>query len=404
MTPKRGLQDLARFGGQPLFDRPRHVNRPGAPPRSAFDAYLDRAWDARWFTNDGPLAQDFESRLAAFLGVGDCVLACNATAALELAIRALGLSGEVIVPAYTFVSTANALVQAGLVPVFCDIDPATLNIDAEDCARRITARTSAVIPTHVWSTPCDTGALATLCEGAGLVLLYDAAHAFAAEHLGRRIGGFGRAEIFSLHATKLLHAFEGGVLATDDADLAADLRQRRNFGFAGPGRVEIAGTNAKLSEAHAAMGLANLDRLDATLAAARRVHDTYAAGLAGIGGLRFRPPAPGSNRHYAVAEIDAAEFGMSRDALVGLLAAENVLARRYFQPGTHRLAAHRQTPPVALPAVEAACARILVLPAGAAIAPDDVAAICELVRFVAAQAGPIAARAASHSSGEPGAR
>ena len=396
MRQKTGPDDFALFGGPPLFAEPRHVNKPNAAPRAAFETYFDQAWATSWFTNDGPLLQKLEARLAAWLGVGHCVATCNGTVALDLTIRALGLSGEVIVPAYTFVSTANALRLAGLTPVFCDIGAETMNIDAGACGALISEQTSAVIATHVWSKPCDTARLQAVCDAAGIVLLFDAAHAFGAEHLGRRIGGFGHAEIFSLHATKVLHSFEGGLVSTDDADLAADLRLRRNFGFSGADRIDLAGSNAKMSEAHAAMGLANLDALEATIAANRRCHDAYAKGLAGIGGLHLRRPAPEevSNYHYVVAELDTAEFGLSRDSLVELLFAENVLARRYFHPGGHRMAPHlpESGPPPSLPVTEAVCERVIVLPAGAAIALEDVAAICDLIRLIAQNAPALAAR------------
>lgn len=390
------MKTLGFFGGAPCFDIPRHVNRPNAAPRVSYDAYFDQAWDSSWFSNDGPLLVEFERRLQAYLGVGHCVVTCNATLALSLTIQALGLTGEVIVPSYTFISTANALKMAGLTPVFCDIRADDMNIDPEACAALITPLTSAVIATHIWGMPCDTDALQALCDAAGIVLIYDSAHAFGVEHQGRRIGSFGRAEIFSLHATKVLHAFEGGVIATDDDDLAADLRLRRNFGFSGVDQVKLAGVNAKMSEAHAAMGLANLDVLDATIAANRRCHDAYATGLAGVAGLHLHRPEQGqvSNYHYVVAEIDAAQFGLSRDALVDLLFAENIWARRYFTPGGHRSPPHMPPdgPPVSLPVTEAICERVLVLPAGAAIALEDVEVICTVIHKIAENAPAIAAR------------
>lgn len=389
------MKTLGFFGGAPCFDSPRHVNRPNAAPRAAFDAYFDQAWNQTWFSNDGPLLRAFEPRLQDYLGVDHCVVTCNATFALSLTLQALGLSGEVIVPSYTFISTANALKVAGLTPVFCDINADDMTLDVDDCAARITPRTSAVIATHVWGVPCDTDALQALCDKASIVLLYDAAHAFGGEHKDRKIGGFGRAEIFSLHATKVLHAFEGGVIATNDAELATDLRLRRNFGFAGVDRVDMAGVNAKMSEAHAAMGLANLDVLDQTIAANKRCHDAYATGLAGIAGLHLHRPEQGhvSNYHYVVAELDAARFGLSRDTLVNLLFAENIWARRYFHPGGHRATPHlpKDGTPVSLPVTEAMCERVLVLPAGAAIALRDVENICAVIRTIADNAPQIAA-------------
>ncbi len=396
LTTGISVTEFALFGGSPCFDTPRHVNRPNAAPRTAFDNYFDEAWKTKRFSNGGPLLVRFEQRLSEYLDVADAVVVCNATIGLSLAIQALGLTGEIILPSYTFISSANAIKAAGLTPVFCDIRPHDMNMDPDACAALITPRTSAVLATHAWGEPCDTDALAAVCDTAGITLLYDAAHAFGVLHQGRKIGGFGRAEIFSLHATKVLHAFEGGVIATDDTKLADALRLRRNFGFTGVDQVEIAGLNAKMSEAHAAMGLANLDIIDEIIAANRRRHDAYAKGLSGLPGVQLNRPAAGatSNYHYVVADIDAAAFGLTRDALVDLLFAENVLARRYFHPGGHRSLPHLPEVggPPSLPVTEAICERVLVLPAGAAIELQDVAAICDLIRRIAASAPEISAR------------
>ena len=388
--------DLASLGGAPLFDAPRHVNKPSAPARAAYDAYLSRAWDAGWFTNDGPLATELEARLASALEVPEAVLMASGTLAMDLLLEALGLRGpaardQVILPAYTFTSTANLLRRAGLTPVFADIEPIRMTLCPQAVAAALTPQTGAVIATHSWGEPAETEALQKICDAAGVPLLFDAAHAFGVRHQNRMIGGFGRAEVFSLHATKLLHSFEGGLVTTHDTGLAADLRLRRNFGFSGWDRIDMAGVNAKMSEAHAAMGLANLDRLPQILAACRAVHKAYAAGLTGVPGVTLRQPGAGSNRHYVVAEVDTAALGLTRDQLMALLIAENVLARRYFSPGTHRLAPHAATPPLRLPVTEAVCDRVLLLPGGAALAPEDAAAIAALIGFIAEHAAKIAA-------------
>lgn len=395
MKPLHALHDLAAFGAAPLFAAPRHVNRPMAPDRAAFDALLDEAWERRWFTNDGPLVQQLEQQLAQMLEVPHCVLTCNATIALSLVLQALGVTGEVILPSYTFISTAHVLEMAGLTPVFCEVG-ADMTLDPEACAALLSPRTGAVVPTHVWGRPCAIGALQDLCDRAGVPLVFDAAHGFGSRHDGQRLGRFGRAEIFSLHATKAFHACEGGLITTCDAELAARLRLMRNFGFSGSDRVDCAGTNAKMSELHAAMGLANLAIWPQTCAAARAVHAGYRRGLAGLPGLTLQvpPEAEDNNGHYVIAEIAPEVFGLSRDRLCELLAAENVLARRYFFPGGHLsppYLARSRAAGLRLPRTEALCARVLVLPGGAAMAPEDVARICALIRFIAARAGEIAA-------------
>ena len=387
------VRDLASFGARPLFDAPRHVNRPGAPARADFEALVDGIWQRRWFTNDGPLVKELESRLAVFLDVPHCVLTCNATAALGLVLGALEVTGEVLLPSYTFISTAHVLHLSGMTPVFCDVAP-DMNIAPSDCVARMTERTGALIATHVWGRPCEVRDLEDICAAAQIPLLFDAAHAFGSRHMGRRIGAFGVAEVFSLHATKAFHACEGGLVTTADGALAQRLRMMRNFGFSGSDRVDYAGVNAKMSELHAAMGLANLDIWPETKARSCAIHEVYQQGLGQIGGLDLRvpPPEEDNNHHYVVAEIDAARFGMDRDRLCALLEAENVLARRYFFPGGHRSPPHdllAARAGLSLPETEALCNRVLVLPGGAAADPDETAAICGLIRFIADNAAKI---------------
>lgn len=386
-------RDLALLGAPPLFDTPRHVNRPVAPDRAAFDALMDQVWARRWFTNDGPLVQELERRLAAFLDVPHCVLTTNATAALELVMRALDIRGEVLLPAYTFISTAHLVTLAGLTPVFCEVGD-DMNLDPADCAARMGPNIGAVVATHVWGSPCDIDALQALCDRAGVPLLFDAAHAFGGRYKGQRLGRFGTAEVFSLHATKAFHACEGGLVTTRDAALADRLRLTRNFGFSGADRVDCAGVNAKMSELHAATGLCNLDAFEQTRTAARGVHDTYARALDGVPGLALKRPPAGedNNHHYVVAEIDAAAFGMTRDLLCDLLTAENVYARRYFFPGGHRSPPHlarTQATGLTLPRTDALCASVLVLPGGGAGTVDDAKQISALIRFAATHARAI---------------
>lgn len=393
---KVDLGDLAIFGGAPAFPVPLHVNRPNAGARADFEAYLDRAWQTRWFTNDGPLATELEARLAERLAVAHCVLTCNGTAAMALTVRALGLSGEVIIPSYTFVSTAHVLHLAGLRPVFCDIDPVTWTIDAGHCARLVTARTSALIGTHLWGRACDVEALGAIAADAGAHLLFDAAHAFGSTHRGLPIGRFGTAEIFSFHATKAFHTFEGGAVATNDDALARELRSARNFGFVGYDAVAEAGVNAKMSEIHAAMGLTNLASLDATFARSRAAHEAYSEALASIEGLsvlRYYGDEV-SSRHYVVVTLDP-DAPLTRDEVVQVLHAENVVARRYFHPGCHRLEPYRTLYPeadAALPVTRRVAASVIVLPGGAEVSAEEAERVSGLLRFVLENAQPIRGR------------
>ena len=275
------------MGGRPAFSEPLHVGRPNIGDRAALLARINDLLDRRWLTNNGPFVQEFEQRVADFLGVKHCIAMCNATVALEIATRALGLHGEVIVPSFTFIATAHALQWQEITPVFCDVDPATHNLDPAKVEAMITPRTTGIIGVHVWGRPCAIEALSEIAERRGLKLMFDAAHAFGCSYKGRMIGNFGEAEVFSFHATKFFNTFEGGAVVTNDDDLAAKIRLMKNFGFAGYDNVIYVGTNGKMSEVSAAMGLTGLESLDEFIAANRRNYAAYRAGLAG----RARRPA-----------------------------------------------------------------------------------------------------------------
>ncbi|MBW8872117.1 MAG: aminotransferase class I/II-fold pyridoxal phosphate-dependent enzyme, partial [Leifsonia sp.] len=254
----------------PAFESPLHVGQPNIGDRAVFDSYVDQMFERRWLSNDGPLVKEFEERIAERAGVKHCVAVSNGTAGLDIAIRALGLSGEVIVPSYTFVATAHALHWQGITPVFADIDPRTHNLDPESVRAAITPRTTGILAVHLWGRPAPVAELQRIADEHGLQLLFDAAHAFAVSASGTPIGGFGRAEVFSFHATKFFNTFEGGAIVTDDDEVAEQARLMRNFGFAGADNVISAGSNAKMTDVAAAMGLTNLRSIDAVIDTNRR--------------------------------------------------------------------------------------------------------------------------------------
>jgi len=220
MKPIRIASDLAINGAAPAFADTLHVGRPNIGDREAFLTLMGDMFDRRRLSNNGPLLQEFESRVARRLGVRNCVAMCNGTIALEIAIRALGLTGEVIVPSYTFVATAHALHWQGLTPVFADIDPSTHNLDPDAVRRMITPRTSGIIGVHLWGRGAPVAALQEVADENGLQLMFDAAHAFDCSFQGKMIGGFGRAEVLSFHATKFFNTFEAGAIVTDDPEPA----------------------------------------------------------------------------------------------------------------------------------------------------------------------------------------
>jgi dTDP-4-amino-4,6-dideoxygalactose transaminase len=379
--PSRSAE-LAILGGRPAFAVPLHVGRPNVGDPDRMRELVTGALERRWLTNDGPLVAEFEIALAPRVGGRHRIAVANGTVGIQLAAKAMGLSGEVIMPSFTFVGTAHALAWVGVEPVFCEIDPATHMLDPAAVERAITPRTSGILGVHLWGRPCDVGALEDLARRHELRLLFDAAHALGCSHDGRRIGGFGDAEVFSFHATKVANAAEGGAITTDDEELASRLRLMRNFGFSDFDEVSVLGTNAKLSELNAAMGLASLESLDEFIAVNRRNHAAYGRGLDGIDGvsvLRY-DASDDANFHYVVIELDERLVErLPRDALVAALQAENVLARRYFYPGCHRMAPYAAAG-ASLPVTESVAARVVVLPNGTSVDERAAETICEIVR------------------------
>jgi dTDP-4-amino-4,6-dideoxygalactose transaminase len=385
---RSSLDDLAIFGGSPAFQEKLYVGRPNVGNRQRLLERINDSLDRRWFTNDGPFVQEFEKRIADLLGVRHCIAMCNGTVALEIAIRALGLTGEVILPAFTFIGTAHALQWQEITPVFCDINPHTHNIDPRRIEEMITPRTMGILGVHVWGRPCDGEALAEIAHRHNLKLLFDAAHAFRCSYKGRMIGNFGNAEVFSFHATKFFNTFEGGAVVTNDGALAAKIRLMKNFGFAGYDNVIYIGTNGKMSEISAAMGLTGLESLEEFIGINHRNYKQYECGLKGIPGIHLvtYDETEKCNYQYIVLEIDEAITRITRDQLVEILHAENVLARRYFYPGCHRMQPYRSYFPSArlmLPKTERLVKRVMSLPTGTAVRPEEISKICDIIKFVA---------------------
>ena len=387
-------KQLSILGETPVFKVPLHVGRPNLGDRQALLAQINDMLDRRWLTNDGPMVKEFEWRIAELVGVRHCIAMSNATVALEIAIRALGLRGEVIVPSYTFVATAHALQWQEIVPLFADMDPGTHNIAPAAIERLITPRTSAIIGVHVWGRACDTEAIEAIGRKHGLNVMYDAAHAFGCSHKGKMVGSFGRCEVFSFHATKFLNTFEGGAVVTNDDALAEKMRLMRNFGFAGYDRVIYLGVNGKMTEVCAAMGLTSLDSIDEIIAINRRNYAVYQEGLRELPGVSLIQynPAEKNNYQYVVVEVDPETAPLNRNELVSVLHAENVLARKYFWPGCHRMEPYRSLQPnsaLLLPETERVAARVMVLPTGQAVTPEMIQTICAILRSAFAQSASV---------------
>jgi dTDP-4-amino-4,6-dideoxygalactose transaminase len=368
-----------------LFKEPLHVGRPNLFDRERFLERVNDILDRRWLSNFGPYHQEFEQRIAELCDVKHCVPVCNATVGLQLVIRAAGMHGEVIVPSFTFVATAHALQWLGVTPRFCDIDPQTHNLDPNRVEELITAETSGIIGVHIWGRPCNTDALEAIARKHRLTLIFDAAHALGCSHQGRMIGNFGHAEVLSFHATKVLNTFEGGAILTNDDALAEKVRPMAGFGFTTYDTVVSLGTNAKMNEISAAMGVTMLESFDDIVAVNRANYHQYRTELATVPGLTVLPydERERCNYQYVVIELEDAKTGLSRDELLALLWRENVRARRYFSPGCHRMEPyarlHRDAR-IRLPETERLAERVLVLPTGTGVTPSQIAAISAVIR------------------------
>ena len=347
--------------------------------------------DSRRLTNDGPFVKEFEQRIADLVEVKHCIAMCNGTMALEIAIRALEMKGEVIIPSFTFVATAHALHWQGITPVFCDIDPRTHTLDPGKVEQTITPQTTGIIGVHLWGHTCDIDTLAEIAARHNLKLLFDAAHAFACSYKGRMIGSFGDAEVFSFHATKFFNTLEGGAVVTNDDELAKKVRLMRNFGFTGYDEVSYLGTNGKMNEISAAMGLTSLESLDEFIAVNRRNYEAYREELGGHPALELLSydDREKHNYQYIVVAVDEKKAHVSRDDILKELHDHNIIARRYFYPGCHRFEPYRSEHPNAsllLPETEKLAARLICLPTGSTIERVDIKRVCEVIRARLARA------------------
>jgi dTDP-4-amino-4,6-dideoxygalactose transaminase len=371
------------------MSNPLHVGRPNIGDRERLLARINDILDRRWLSNNGPVVQEFEKLVAEILGVKHALAMCNATAAIEIAARALGMRGEVILPSYTFVATAHALQWQGITPVFADMDPDTHNIDPAKIEALITPRTTGIVGVHVWGRACDAEAVQRVAAKHNLKVMYDASHGFGCSSGGRMLGSFGECEVFSFHATKFINCFEGGVVTTNNDELAEKMRLMRNFGFVDYDKAVYLGINGKMNEVCAAMGLTNLEAMDEIIAVNRRNYLAYRRELETVPGVSVidYDPAERNNYQYVVIEVDPDVCPRNRDQIVDALHAENVIARKYFWPGCHRMEPYRTTQPDAwkqLPETERVAARVIVLPTGQTVDEDTVRRVCEVIRRVIA--------------------
>lgn len=375
--------DLAINGAPPAFDKPLHVGRPNVGDKAEFLKHVDDIFESKWLSNNGPKVQLLEQRVADYHSVKHCIAMCNGTIALEIAIRALGLTGEVILPSYTFIATAHALSWQGITPVFADIDPITHCLDPDSVRKMISPNTSGIIGVHLWGHAAPVDELQQIADEHNLKLMFDAAHAFGCSYKGQMVGSFGEAEVLSFHATKLFNTFEGGAVLTNNDELAEKMRLMRNFGFSGSDNVIHPGTNGKMTEICAAMGLVNLDNLDIVLEHNKRNYLAYQQGLDELPGLKLFSfdSSEQKNFQYVVLEIDDS-CPVSRDDIIDALHAENIFSRKYFWPGCHNMQPYRDLFPHArlqLNNTQKVADRVVVLPTGLAMKELSIQVVCDVL-------------------------
>ena len=361
-------------GGEPAFPERLPLVRPTVPDGGAIAADLEAILASRILTN-GPTVRRFEEAAGERLGVANCVAVASCTAGLMLVLKTSGAEGDAVVPSFTFAATAHAAVWNGLAPVFADIDPASLTLSAEAAARVMTDRTTAIVATHLYGAPCDTDALEQLARERGVRLFFDAAHAFGSLRDGVPVGRFGHAEVFSLSPTKLLVAGEGGMIATNDDELAERCRIGRDYGNPGDYDCRFTGLNARMSEIHAAIGLASLATLDERIGRRNDLAAAYRDALQDVPGVSFpllREVDRSTFKDFTLL-IEPAEFGPDASELAQALDREGIDTRRYYAPPVHATHAYRawDPGPGALPNTESAAARCLTLPMWEGMRDED---------------------------------
>lgn len=365
------------------FERPLYVTRPVLPPLGDYVALLESVWESHALTNMGPMHQVLERAIAERIGMGEVALWNNGTAALMGAVSALDLRGKVVVTPFTFPATVHAIALLGLEPVFADIDDETLTLDPARIAEVLDDEVTGIMGTHVYGRLCDTAGIADLAAGSGLKVIYDAAHSFS------RNGAIfpddptvlGDVTILSFHATKLFHSVEGGATIAVDQDVDRRLRLLRNFGFASESQVELVGMNGKMSELHAAMGMAMLGMIEGEIAQRDGVAAAYVSGLRGMNGIRI-VSGDGEAKQYFVVRVDPESFGSTRDELFDTLRSMNVVARKYFSPLCSDMEPYAGLPSArGLPIARKVAAEVLALPFYGGMSADDATRITEIIAW-----------------------
>lgn len=353
------------------------VTSPLLPRLDEFTEYLKQIWDSKWITNNGSFHQQLESALAEYLKVPYVSLFTNGTLPLITALQALRITGEVITTPYSFVATTHSLWWNGIKPVFVDIDPKTGNMDPGRIEAAITPRTTAIMPVHVYGTPCRVDAIQEIADKYGLKVIYDAAHAFGVEVDGKSILTAGDMSTLSFHATKVFNTIEGGAMVMHDEKTKKRIDYLKNFGFANEVEVVGPGINSKMDEIRSAYGLLNLRQVDTAISARKRVAIAYRQGLKDVPGISFWNDMPGVHHNYSYFPIfvDAGQYGITRDELYFKMKEQNVWGRRYFYPLINEFSTYRgleSANPENLPNAHKMASQVICLPIHHALGNEEI--------------------------------
>lgn len=359
------------------------VTQTSMPPYEEYIKEIKDIWESHWLTNMGPKHNRLEAQLKEYLSVDNISLFTNGHNALELCLQAMNLSGEVITTPFTFASTTHAIVRNGLTPVFCDVNPVDYTMDVSKIEALITDKTTAIVPVHVYGHVCNVEEIERIAKKYGLKVIYDAAHVFGVRYKGKGIGDFGDASMFSFHATKVYHTIEGGAICYQNEELGRELYKLRDFGIKDAETIDGVGSNAKMNEFVAAMGLCTLRHVDGEIAKRKAVYECYLENLADVEGLQLPPiqKEVQSNYAYFPIIIDEKKFGATRNDVFAELAENNIHARKYFYPLTNAFDAyHGKFDPNTTPVALHLSKRVLTLPMYAELLVEDVKRICDIIK------------------------
>lgn len=365
--------------------KPLHVTQPSLPPLEDYYEYLKKIWETKWIANNGEYVRILENKLSEYLDVPFVSLFNNGTTALQIALKALRITGEVITTPYSFVATTHALKWNGCTPVFADIDPSTCNLNPDKIEASITPHTTAIIPVHVYGYPCDTARIQEIADTYGLPVIYDAAHAFGVRQNNQSILKAGAISMVSFHATKVFNTVEGGMLVMQNSGLKKRVDYLRNFGFENEETVIGIGTNGKMNELIAAYGLLQLEKIDDNIKKRKHLANQYRQLLQKVNGLSFLEELDTVHYNYCYFPIflNPDTFGASRDSLYDFLKQNNIFGRRYFYPLISNMNAYKGLNSAShknLPLANMVSKSVICLPLYSDLSKEDVSMVCNTIK------------------------